>query len=224
MDGGQCAKCRRRPEDGAVLQVHHKQYHPGKLPWQYPYEDCKTLCRGCHAGEHGIILPFTGWSIEGYDDLGSLEGECELCGTPIRHVFITSHPKWPTLEVGEICCDHLTSTTDASEHLGSERRQKGRRGRFIRSPRWREVRPGTMALIQRGIGIAVWCKRGGTYCIMVEGIQGKRVFSSEADARGFVFDQLENGEIEGFVRRIRSKRSTGQAGAERSKTASKPFH
>jgi hypothetical protein len=110
LDGGICLTCGRNKANGAVLQVHHKQYLPGHKPWEYPFELCETMCSGCHAALHGHVPPRFGWEHAGWDDLGDLTGTCECCGTSIRYVFMLQHPKWYAMEVGEICCDNLTST------------------------------------------------------------------------------------------------------------------
>ena len=55
-DGFRCSQCGRNSFD-VVLQVHHKKYIKGRKLWEYAGEDCITLCRGCHAMEHGIIMP-----------------------------------------------------------------------------------------------------------------------------------------------------------------------
>ena len=56
MDEYSCVKCGRTTPE-VTLQVHHKKYEKGKPPWDYPAKDCETLCRGCHAREHGVIRP-----------------------------------------------------------------------------------------------------------------------------------------------------------------------
>ena len=52
-DGHRCRTCRSR----YALQVHHKAYYrlPGfrPPPWLYPDYWLVTLCRRCHAREHG---------------------------------------------------------------------------------------------------------------------------------------------------------------------------
>jgi hypothetical protein len=76
-------------------------------------------------------MPRSGWEHFGdYDDLGGLDGTCELCGTSIRYVFLVYHAKWGTMEVGEICCDHLTSTVFAAERMDARRKLIERRKRF----------------------------------------------------------------------------------------------
>src|SRR6202171_5874995 len=143
LHDGVCHRCGRGPADGVVLQVHHNTYVAGRLPWQYRHDQCEVLCKGCHAQEHGIIMPRSGWDHFGdYDDLGGLDGTCELCGTSIRYVFPVHHAKWGTLEVGEICCDHLTSTTFATEHMDARRKLIERRKRFVSSSRWHTDKSG----------------------------------------------------------------------------------
>ena len=43
---------------GHNLQVHHKKYIPGRMAWEYftlwEKSHLITLCRKCHAAEHGI--------------------------------------------------------------------------------------------------------------------------------------------------------------------------
>jgi 5-methylcytosine-specific restriction endonuclease McrA len=50
-DGYMCQHCM----SGKNLQVHHLYYLSGKLAWEYPDSALQTLCKGCHAMEHGII-------------------------------------------------------------------------------------------------------------------------------------------------------------------------
>lgn len=38
-----------------VLDVHHTYYVDGKLPWEYPDESLKTLCRSCHEFQHYLF-------------------------------------------------------------------------------------------------------------------------------------------------------------------------
>jgi len=205
LDGGVCVRCKRGPLQGAVLQVHHKEYLPGKLPWEYPYELCETLCKGCHAGEHGIVRPFSGWECIGCDDLGELIGECELCGNAIRYVFFVQHEKWPSLEVGETCCDHLTDTTEASDHMDSLRRFQSRRQRFIHSKRWKPGGNGVSQIHQKGANLSIE-PIGQSYRLLVNNTQGKRRFPSINEAKSFAFELFENGKLDAFLENQKRKR------------------
>ena len=51
------------------------------MPWGYKYDECEVLCRACPGIEHGVVRPSVGWDCFGNDDLGDLNGNCELCGT-----------------------------------------------------------------------------------------------------------------------------------------------
>lgn len=200
LDGGGCVRCRRSASEGAILQVHHKEYLPGRMPWEYPYELCETLCKGCHAGEHGLVRPFTNWVCVGQDDLGDVSGECELCGNEIRYVFFLQHEKWPALEVGETCCDHLTDTTEASDFMDLVRRQKARRTRFLLSPRWKPIGSGSFKLSQKGASLVVEPSELA-FRLRVNGTQGKLRFRSLDEAKAKAFDLFEDGRMEKFLRR-----------------------
>lgn len=108
-DGYKCLQCERGPSE-VKLQVHHEIYVAGRAPWEYALSDCRTLCNGCHAKEHGLIEPDRGWTLLSIDDLGGLDGTCERrgCGAEIRYAHSTYHPKWGYLVVGSTCIEHLT--------------------------------------------------------------------------------------------------------------------
>ncbi len=108
-DGHRCMQCGRGPDE-VVLQVHHERYIDGRAPWEYPLSDCRTLCKGCHAREHGQVEPDRGWTLLEIVDLGSPEGVCERrgCGSPIRYAHHTYHPAWGYKLVGSTCIQHLT--------------------------------------------------------------------------------------------------------------------
>ena len=43
-------------------------------------------------------MPQFGWEHFGdFEDLGGLDGECELCGRAIRYVFPVHHSNWETI-------------------------------------------------------------------------------------------------------------------------------
>lgn len=180
-DGGVCVRCRRGPSQGATLQVHHKKYLSGKLPWEYPPNLCETLCKGCHAQEHGQIRPSSGWECIGEDDLGDLIGECELCGNAIRYVFLLEHPKWPLIEVGVVCCDHLTQTSMARDHMKYTRRLRN----FVSSNRWNAGDDGSVSIVQNGIRLSVE-SIGSSFRILANDKGGKRRVSTIYETKKFI--------------------------------------
>lgn len=44
--------CKLCGDTQVTLNVHHKWYEFGKLPWEYPDECLETLCDHCHEMEH----------------------------------------------------------------------------------------------------------------------------------------------------------------------------
>jgi hypothetical protein len=108
-DEYKCLQCGRAVPE-VTLQVHHEVYVAGKAPWEYALSDCRTLCKGCHARERGLIEPDRGWTLLSIDDLGGLDGICERkgCGNEIRYAHQTYHPKWGYMVVGSTCIEHLT--------------------------------------------------------------------------------------------------------------------
>ena len=108
-DDYKCIKCGRK-EPEVVLHTHHLSYKPELEPWKYPLSDCVTLCKDCHAREHGLIEPDRDWTLVSIEDLGGLIGKCERsgCGSAIRYEHLTYHPQWGYKIVGSTCIEHLT--------------------------------------------------------------------------------------------------------------------
>jgi hypothetical protein len=193
-----------------VLQVHHKRYLRGRRLWEYPLELCQTICSGCHARIHGLIPPSTGWDHVGWDDLGDLDGECELCGQAIRYVFLVDHPDWKPMEVGEQCCDKLTTTDEASMAMRARRLLADRRRRFIESPWWRTDERGVSRLVHKRHVIDI-VRDGASWRIWVDGTRGRQQFASTDHARSCVFEVIESGWLES--RGARRQADRGSYGA-----------
>ncbi len=200
-EGYKCSRCGRSHEAGVVLQVHHKEYVSGRKPWEYPYDSCEVLCRGCHGELHGKVRPSIGWECFGDDDLGDLCGNCELCGTELRYVFFVSHPHWEPMEVGTYCCDHLTGTEYASNKVDSITKYRERAARFVASPRWRAV-DGIPTIKQKGFTIQLVIS-GTAYRLRINDRVGKQVHLTPAAAKLAAFDVVENGKAEEYFRKRR---------------------
>ena len=108
-DGEKCTKCGR--SNGVVLQVHHIRYREKCKPWEYPQADCITLCKGCHANEHGVFdYPRHGWILLDIIDNEYTDAICERpkCGTAIRYEHNIYHPIGGHMTVGSQCVEWLT--------------------------------------------------------------------------------------------------------------------
>jgi ribosomal protein S27AE len=189
-DGDMCVRCGRGGADGIILQVHHKEYITGRKLWEYPDDYCETLCRGCHAAEHGIVPPRNGWEFIFDEDLGEMDGICENCGAELRYVFYVHHPSWGIIGVGTNCCDNLTGTEIAS----NKKRREDRKARFIKSTRWKYSRIAEKHRIsQNGIEIEI-AQEQSAYRVYMNRVKGKRTYVTVDSAKEHVFDILENGE------------------------------
>ena len=197
-DEGRCQRCYRSEENGAILQVHHRIYHPGLPLWEYPPSECETLCKRCHAEEHGRIRPSSGWSFAAEEDLGGLTGECEACGTSIRYKFHIEHPRWFPMIVGTDCCDGLTGSEIATQ----SRRRNDRLLRFLASPQW-ETTPRGLQI--RRMKIDFFIERDGAeFLIVCMRKRGKRRFSSSDGAKIGIFNFIESGEVAKFYKKHRT--------------------
>lgn len=205
-DGGVCHRCRRSESEGAVLQVHHKSYLTGLQPWEYPLQMCETLCKGCHAETHGIIPPKSNWDYLGYDDLGDQGGTCEYCGNTIRYVFLIQHPNWRLMEVGIVCCNHLTSTETASRFVDSQRRYSDKLKRFISSKKWILLSNGISQIYRKKIFLEI-VPIQDYFKIKINGKLGKLQFPSEFEAKVQAFRLIESGEVDRYLNRIQGKKT-----------------
>lgn len=135
-DNYKCCRCGKTHSE-VNLQVHHIYYDPSKKPWEYLDINLITLCKGCHAQEHGKIMPQSEWEYCGEEDLGDLVGECEACGNQIRYEHLIFHRNWGWLTVGCQCADRLTATNTASI-VEKRRKEEAKKFKTFRdSSKWK---------------------------------------------------------------------------------------
>lgn len=136
-----CCRCKRcLPDD--QLQVHHLHYFEGRKPWEYEDFELITLCKHCHAEEHGHVKPTYGWRYEGMEDLEDLVGECDNCHQAIRYAHLISHPDWGFMTVGSQCAENLTSEYGLSEREEEAKKLAQRYKRYLNSPKWKHYKDG----------------------------------------------------------------------------------
>lgn len=183
--GYKCERC----EKPSILQVHHPEYVAGRKPWEYEVEFCEVLCRGCHAGEHGIILPREGWSII-YSDLDNNEPSdpvpCANCGLSVTWHFVIYHPEWGEAIVGSECAENLSLGEEVLERKSLARRLRT----FVHSPRWRET-PHGGTLQQQGTRVLVY-QRESLFRLKIGEKWGDFDFASVEEARVRAFEVLEH--------------------------------
>jgi hypothetical protein len=198
LDGNRCTSCGKSREE-VVLQVHHRKYIPNRKPWEYAPSECKTLCKGCHAMEHGIIMPKFGWEYIGDEDLGDLIGVCDNCGSSLRYLFYVFHEKWGTIGVGTSCCDNLTDSEVASNLVDSKKKYEERKNRFLKSKRWC-LKDGLFSIKQSGFEIKIR-QNNSSYFITVNQLKSKKEYNSLVEAQSKIFDVIESGELIDYVKK-----------------------
>jgi len=197
IDNEQCVECGRSPLDGVVLQVHHKRYIKNRKPWEYSFDDCETLCKGCHAREHGEIRPAHGWNYDGESDLGELSGSCELCGTSIRYVHYISHEHWEPMEVGTDCCGNLIGTEEASD----ARKKFARLRRFLLPSRW-VISVDSEKTVFKNFSVEVLRNGKSNFYIKVNGKKGQKKFSNCAKAKEHAFNAIDSEEMTRYFQKF----------------------
>ena len=196
-EGGKCSRCGYGITAGAILQVHHKQYIPDRKPWEYNYNECETLCKGCHASEHDKIMPKTGWEFSSSEDLGDLSGVCDYCNTDLRYLCIIYHKKWGFIGVGETCCDNLTETNLATQQVSKMKKKEKRLSNFIKSSRWTIVN-GNSSIKQKGYKIMVKFENN-KFRLVINGDDGKKTeFETLDQAKRHLFEIIENGRLDKY--------------------------
>ncbi|WP_266367797.1 HNH endonuclease [Tellurirhabdus rosea] len=198
LDGNVCSVCGRSKEE-TILQVHHKKYIRGRNPWEYATQECITLCRGCHAAEHGLIMPKHGWEYVGDEDLGDLVGKCECCGSSLRYIYYILHQDWGVLEVGTHCCDLLTDSNIASNLKESRQRYEERRERFLSSSRWKQNEE---ILVIKQLGYFIEIRMNGQmFSITINGKRSYKTYQTIDDAKSKVFEVIETGKLMEYFNR-----------------------
>ena len=195
-DGHRCTNCERTDKE-VTLQVHHLKYEKDRLPWEYATKDCVTLCKGCHAAEHGIIPPNFGWEFIGDEDLEDLIGTCQKCSTSIRYVFYIFHPNWGTMEVGTHCCDNLTDSQVASNKRESLNKYKSRKKRFLSSSRW-SMEKGIWKIKQGTFEVNIQ-EVNSAYYITIHELKSKKPYKNLESAKTSAFDVIESGELINYL-------------------------
>jgi hypothetical protein len=160
--------------------------------------ECETLCKGCHAEEHGKVTPQSGWELIGSDDLGGLNGNCELCGTELRYIFLIDHENWTAIAVGTDCCDKLTATNEASSFLDGYVKTNDRRKKFVSSTRWRQLNSSELTVSQKGIAVCISLSNG-KYRISMDGVTGRMEYESLIDAKIEAFNSIESGKASKYL-------------------------
>lgn len=149
-------------------------------------------------------MPQSGWESIGSDDLGGLNGNCELCGTELRYIFAIVHPQWDAMAVGTNCCDRLTETAEASEFHDARIKVRNKRARFVSSKRWRVTKRDGFWIDQKGFTVLI-TPSNGRFRISIDDAKGKIEYETLFDAKLKAFELIESGEATAYLKERRRK-------------------
>jgi hypothetical protein len=186
VNGNQCHVCGKK-EHEAILQIHHPYYEQGKMPWEYDPKFCAVLCKGCHAREHGIIPPDSGWTLVYSDwENGEKSGQtnCGFCGADMEWHNVMHHPKWGEMTVGYECAERLGVPGVHKLKLKMQRMKT-----FLHSPKWRTTANG-YSYRYAGKKVTVF-KAGDFWKLVINDVFGKRTYASVLEAKKQAFLYLE---------------------------------
>ena len=200
-----CCRCGKSDKE-VQLQVHHLNYICGRKPWQYPEIELETLCKGCHAEEHGHIMPKAGWDYVEENDLGDLSGVCEFCGSELRYEHTLYHPKWGYLTVGTQCADNLTDEPVASKSEENRRKTASELRRYLDSPKWK--RSGNSYIRNfKGFNIIIKGVDYNKYQISLlkpgwnEPLYGNGIYNTLESAKTRIFETIIDGSLDKYMKK-----------------------
>lgn len=95
--------------------------------------------------------------------------------------------------VGTHCCDILTDSNIASNLVESQKRYDGRKKRFLKSKRWKDV-DGVLKIKQGIFNIEIK-EYTSEYCVKINKLESKKKYKNREDAQSKIFDIIESGEL-----------------------------
>lgn len=177
-----------------VLQVHHPEYGKHREPWEYAVDFCEVLCRKCHAEEHGLIPPRSGWILL-YSDLDnncpSEPIECANCHREVTWHFIVFHPDWGEWIVGSGCAETLSLGPEVKNLQSFQRRLNT----FFHSPRW-EVASDGLCIMQSGERCLIVAEQG-SFRLRIGRKLGKELYPGIEEAKFRAFEVFEARKFKG---------------------------
>lgn len=182
--GHRCEICHRDCKS-VCLQVHHPHYNNIAMPWEYSMDFVQVICKGCHAVEHGIIKPLSGWTLIRSDwEEGEPSGEtwCAHCGTSMKWHNDLYHCDWGVITVGYDCAAKL------GNRKAWELRKLYLAARtFVNSPRWKRTSRGYIYKSKR---VFILKRNETDYRLKIRGQWGRMRYGTLDDAKRKSFEVL----------------------------------
>lgn len=140
-------------------------------------------------------VPHKGWQFCSLEDLGGLDGICEMCETQsIRYVHYMEHPDYgEVLGVGSVCAANMEEDyTAAQERETRAKSIANRRTRWMQA-QWKESSKGNPYINRNGFNIVLY-PSSGRWAYRIEERQtglswSKSGFASENDVKVAAFER-----------------------------------
>ena len=134
-------------------------------------------------------VPHKGWECVGMEDLGGLDGICEMCETtPIRYVHHMEHPDYgAVLGVGSVCAGNMEEDYAAAQEREKRAKSITERRKTWMNDKWKTAKTGNSYKNRDGFNIVV-SRRYGSWGYLVREREGERSrrksgFGSEDEAK-----------------------------------------
>jgi hypothetical protein len=138
-------------------------------------------------------VPRKGWWLIDVADLEEPIGVCQFCGkTDIRYLHTIQHDDYPgDVEVGCVCCEHLTNDYVRPRQREHELRLRvKRRLTFETSDRWKRTLKGNLTISWKGIRITVFARENG-FKFVVGNTFSSQTYPAELAAKRAAFARLD---------------------------------
>ena len=139
-------------------------------------------------------VPHKGWQCIDFDDLGGLDGICEMCETQsIRYVYHMEHPDYDgVLRVGSDCVENMGEDYTAPQGREKQAKSVADHRRRWMNAKWKTSAKGNSYLNRNGFNIVLY-GIPGYWAYRIEEREGERSwrrsgFASEIAAKFAAFE------------------------------------
>lgn len=140
------------------------------------------------------MVPHSGWTCVGVEDLGAPVGICQMCGYQIiRYAHLMEHPGYRSLSVGCVCAGRMEGDVARARRREMDYRNRQSRLASFCKRQWKVSRKGNEYL-EIGDHIAVLYRDTegtGGWRYAIDNAFGKGVYASREQAVIAVFEALE---------------------------------
>lgn len=140
------------------------------------------------------LVPHSGWTCVGVQDLGAPVGICQMCGYQIiRYAHLMEHPNYHSLSVGCVCAGRMEGNVAEAKRRETDFKNRQSRLASFCKRQWKRSRKGNEYLeVGDHIAVLYHDTRGaGGWRYAIDNEFGKGVYITREQAVTAVFEALE---------------------------------